>query len=640
MTTARLLDFRLRLLLSGSGLILFFVLMMGGAYANDGRIKIIPEPVKVTEQSGEFTLDNTTVLSLSDNKLKETADWFTTKLKASTGYELKRSNSGRKRISLELNAKADAAIGDEGYTLKVTPAEVILKANTTAGIFYGLQTILQLLPPDIESHSVKHVAWTMPCADIMDYPRFGWRGLMLDVSRHFFTKDEVKQFMDEMIRYKYNTLHLHLADDEGWRIEIKSLPELTRVGAWRVPRTGRWGKLPADLANEQPTDGGFYTQEDIKELLKYAAARGITILPEIDVPAHSLAMIASYPNLSCTQLQYRVNAGRDFYTREDNVLCVGNDSIFVVLDKVFTELAALFPSKYIHVGGDEAYKGFWKTCPKCKARMEHEHLKDVDELQSYFVKRMETMLKAKGKKMIGWDEILEGGLAPEATVMSWRGMAGGITAAKMNHHVVMTPWDFVYLDLYQGEQTAEPPTYGMCRLSDSYNYDPVPDSVDEKYILGGQGNLWTESVPVFRHVEYMTWPRSIALSEVYWSPKVKRNWDDFIPRLEDNFKRLDAADIKYARSVYNVIFKPVRINRYDYEINLATEIKGLDLYYSFDNTNPDAHYPKYTGQPLRWPIGANILKVITYRDGTPVGAQVDITKEDLAKRLDEKRHVY
>ena len=630
MTTPRLLR---------SVLFLFFVLLMTHAHASDGRIRIIPEPVKVTEQSGEFQLNTTTVLSYSDNKLKETADWFASKIKTSTGLELKKGN-GNNRISFELNEKADPTLGEEGYTLKVTPAEVTLKANTPAGIFYGIQTILQLLPPDIESNTVRNETWSMPCADILDYPRFGWRGLMLDVCRHFFTKDEVKQFIDEMVRYKYNTLHLHLSDDEGWRIEIKSLPKLTDVGAWRVPRSGLWGHMPAEMENEKPTAGGFFTQEDIKDLLAYAAARQVTILPEIDVPAHSLALIASYPNLSCTQLPYAVNAGREFYSREDNVLCVGNDSVFTVLDKVFTELAALFPSAYIHVGGDEAYKGFWKKCPKCQKRMEKEHLKDVDELQSYFVKRMETMLKAKGKKMIGWDEILEGGLAPEATVMSWRGMAGGIQAAKMNHHVVMTPWDFCYLDLYQGEPAAEPPTYGMCRLSDSYSYDPVPDSVDEKYILGGQGNLWTESVPVFRHAEYMTWPRSIALSEVYWSPKAKRNWDDFIPRLEYHFTRLDAADIKYSRSVYNVIFKPQRLNRYDYEVNLTSEIKGLDFYYSFDNTNPDAHYPKYTGQPLRWPIGATMLKVITYRDGKPIGAQVNISKDELAKRLDEKRHVY
>ena len=288
----------------------------------------------------------------------------------------------------------------------------------------------------------------------------------------------------------------------------------------------------------------------------------------------------------------------------------------MMLDKIFTELAALFPCEYIHVGGDEAYKGFWSDCPKCQKRMADEHLKNVDELQSYFVKRMEGILKSKGKKLIGWDEILEGGLAPEATVMSWRGMKGGIEAAKMNHHVVMTPWDYCYLDLYQGEASVEPTTYGMCRLTDSYTYDPVPDSVDEKFILGGQGNLWTERVHNFRQVEYMTWPRGLALAEVYWSPKASRNWDHFIEKMEAQFPRLDAAGIKYALSAYNVIYTPVRNkDGRTYSVKISTEIKGLDIYYTFDGTNPDPYYPKYTGEPISFPVGATQITANTFRNG-------------------------
>ncbi len=324
-------------------------------------------------------------------------------------------------------------------------------------MFYGLQTLLQLLPPDIEAAKAVNRSWTIPCVNIVDYPRFGWRGLMLDVSRHFFTKEEVKRYIDEMAKYKYNVFHWHLSDDNGWRIEIKAFPELTQKGAWRVERVGRWGTFAPAQPGEATPYGGFYTQDDIREIIRYAQDRYITILPEIDVPAHSLSMIAAMPNLSCTQLQYAVGPGDSLRRKNDNVLCIGNDSVYAVLDKVFTEIAALFPSKYIHIGGDEAFKGFWSNCPKCHKRMDKEHLKDVNELQSYFVKRMEKMLNSKGKKLIGWDEILEGGLAPEATVMSWRGMKGGIEAARMNHHVVMTPWDFCYLDLYQGETAAEPP---------------------------------------------------------------------------------------------------------------------------------------------------------------------------------------
>jgi hexosaminidase len=604
--------------------LLFLFFVFAGVHAEP--IKLIPQPVSVTEKPGRFVFDGGVRVRAMDPLLQPAADWFTGQLGAVA--------RGKKSIVLELMADKNV-IGKEGYILSVSPSEVKIKANSAAGAFYGLQTLLQMMPPDGGAGG----KW-IPCAEITDYPRFGWRGLMLDVSRHFFTKQEVEKYIDEMVRYKFNTLHLHLSDDQGWRLEIRSLPMLTRTGAWRVARTGRWGEFMPALADEPATEGGFYTQDDMREIIAYAKKRFVTILPEIDIPAHSLALIASYPNLSCTQLNYPVNAGFRNPTRDDNALCIGNDSVFDVLDKILTEVAALFPSEYIHIGGDEAYKGFWANCPKCKRRMEQEHLGNVDELQSYFVRRMETMLKSKGKKLIGWDEILEGGLAPEATVMSWRGMKGGITAARMNHQVVMTPWDFCYLDLYQGESSAEPPTYGICRLKDSYTYDPVPDSVEEKFILGGQGNLWTESVANFRHVEYMTWPRGLALAEVYWSPKSARNWDNFVGRMEAEFQRMDAADIKYARSAYNVILTPKRTQDRDFAISMSSEVNGLDIYYTFDQTNPDKHYPKYDGTPVKFPTGATQINVITYRDGKPIGAQVNVKKEDLAKRVNEAHHVY
>ncbi len=623
---------------------LIALLSLDASYATAGdSIAIIPRPLAMQVHDGHFVLTNSTAVTTtsSDADVKESIQWFINKIATSTGYHLSTKRSSKNAISLMLNKQADTSLHDEGYTLKVTPSIVTIMANKPAGLFYGLQTVLQLLPPSIASVTeVQNVKWTMPCVDIKDVPRFAWRGLMLDVSRHFFTKKEVEEYIDQMARYKYNTLHLHLADDQGWRIEIKSLPELTKVGAWRVKRTGRWGTFMAAFAGEPATDGGFYTQVDMKEIIKYAQDRFITILPEIDVPAHSLALISSYPNLSCTQLPYSVNAGGKGYERNDNVLCIGNDSTFSMLDKIFTEIAALFPNPYIHIGGDEAYKGFWDECPKCQKRMADEHLKDVNELQSYFVKRVEKIVESKGKKLIGWDEILEGGLAPDATVMSWRGMSGGIAAAKMGHKVVMTPWDYCYLDLYQGEPSGEPPTYGLCRLSDSYNYEPVPDSIDEKYILGGQGNLWTESVPTFRHAEYMTWPRAIALSEVYWSTKANKNWTDFITRLEKQFPRLDAANVKYARSMYNVIFEPARIKNSNFGVTLTSEVKGLDIYYTFDGTNPDQFSPKFDGKPIQFPVGATYLNAITYRDGKPIGEQINVSKDVLEKRLDEKHHVY
>lgn len=614
------------------------------SFAEDSTaIHIVPEPAEMSRTSGHFTLDENVSLEYKgkDTALLSTFSWFRNYIKKSTGYVLSQvTKSGGKAIVLKIDTKGNSTIGKEGYRLSVTAQAIQIKAQTPAGIFYGLQTLLQLLPAAIENDSVAHVAWMVPCVEITDYPRFGWRGLMLDVSRHFFTKEEVKSYIDEMAKYKFNVFHWHLTDDNGWRVEIKSLPLLTQKGAWRVARTGRWGTFQEPQPGEPTPYGGFYTQEEIREVIRYAQARNITILPEVDIPAHSLALITAYPNLSCTQQQYSVNPGSPFYKQDDNALCIGNDSVYLVLDKIFTELAALFPSPYIHIGGDEAYKGFWEKDLKCQALMKKEGLKNVEELQSYFVKRMEKMLLSKGKKLIGWDEILEGGLAPEATVMSWRGMQGGITAARMNHHVVMTPWDFTYLDLYQGEKLAEPATYGLCRLSDSYNYEPVPDSVDEKFILGGQGNLWTESVPTFRQAEYMTWPRALALSEVYWSPKEKRNWNLFTEKLETQFSRLDAADVKYARSVYNVIFKPLQQPDSSLAVDLSTEMAGLDIYYTFDYTNPDRHSARYDGRPISFPAGADQLNVVTYKKGKPVGAQINIKKEELNKRLAEKKHIY
>ena len=610
--------------------------------ADGGRIHLIPEPVSVKEQSGEFLLDKSvSIFSTSNDKqLQQSLKWFSSKIQTTTGIDINHTG-GTKRISIVINQQADTLIGKEGYKLSVTPENVTLTSNTAAGAFYGLQTIIQLLPPDIEAKkAAATINWIIPAVEITDYPRFGWRGLMLDVSRHFFTKQEVENFIDEMVKYKYNTFHWHLTDDQGWRIEIKSLPELTQKGAFSVKRTGRWGTFLPALANEKPTYGGFYTQEDIKEVVKYAQERYVTILPEIDVPGHSLALITTYPNLSSTKKQYSVNSGWRTTPQDDNSLDPSNEDVYKTLDKIFTEVAKLFPNPYIHVGGDEAYKGYWEKNPSCQKLMAKEGLKNVEELQSYFIKRLEKILESKGKKLIGWDEILQGGLAPSATVMSWRGMNGGIEAAKMNHEVVMTPWDYVYLDLYQGEPLAEPDTYGLCKLSDSYNFEPVPAGISEKLILGGQGNLWTESIPTYRQVEYMVWPRSIALSEVYWSPKAKKNWPDFFNRLEYDFARMDAADVNYAKSCYNVSFKPAKLSNGDLALTMNTEVAGLDIYYTFDSSIPDLHAAKYDGAALNFPMGATRIDVVTYRNGKQIGKQVNITKEELIKRSATERHVY
>jgi hexosaminidase len=434
---------------------------------------------------------------------------------------------------------------------------------------------------------------------------------------------------------------MHLTDDEGWRIEIKGLPKLTEVGAWRVNRVGRFGTFEAAGPTEPRDYGGFFTHDDIKELVKYAGDRFVNILPEVDVPGHSLAAIVSYPELSCTPgvEKYRVSPGtkimdwhsKGFTALIDNTLCPANEKVYTFLDKVFTQVAELFPFEYIHMGGDECAKNFWEKSPQIKALMKREGLKDMHEVQSYFVKRVEKIIESKGKKLIGWDEILEGGLAPNAAVMSWRGMKGGIEAAKLGHEVVMSPTTFAYLDYMQSDASIEAPVYATLRLKTAYTFEPIPEGVDPRFIKGGQGNLWTEQVYNTRQVQYMLWPRAQAIAESVWSPKDKKNWSDFAKRVEANFERMDMRQVKYARAMFDPIITAKKDSKGALSIELSTEVEGLDIHYSFDNSHPDNFYPKYSS-PLSVPKGASMLKVITYRDGKPIGRQIDLSIEELKKR--------
>jgi hexosaminidase len=591
---------------------------------------IIPQPVKVKSNTGSFEIKNHTAVYCKSEDLVGMGKYLGEQL---GGLEVK-NGSGR-GINLMIADEEVKGLGTEGYKLNVTASRIEIIANRPNGIFYGVQSLLQMLPPVMLNSSEKnYLLCEVRCVEIEDFPRFQWRGLLLDVSRHFFTIDEVKKLIDQMVMYKFNVLQLHLTDDQGWRIEIKSLPELTDIGAWRVPRTGLWWDRERPGDGEKATYGGFYTHEEIKDLVRYASERYVNILPEIEAPGHSMAAIASYPYLSSTGLQYKVNPGSKFYTIEDNSLCPGKESTFEYMDKVFTEVAELFPFEYIHIGGDECYKGFWEKCGDCRKRVSENGLKDMKELQSYFVKRLEKILEAKGKKLIGWDEILEGGLAPNATVMSWRGMEGGISAAKAQHHVVMSPVDFAYIDYYQGDPAVEPPTFAMLRLNKVYTFEPVPEGVDSSFILGGQGNLWTESVPTFRHAEYMLWPRSLALSEVFWSPKNTRDWAGFVHRTDANLERMKQMDINFATSYHDAIIKPSKDEKGNLLIQLDTEIEGLELFYTFDNTYPDHHSPLYNkGEKLTIPTDADTFIVITCKDGKPVGKMITVSLTELAKRV-------
>lgn len=595
---------------------------------------LIPVPQEIKTGNSAFELTGRTAIGCDgqNEALVGIARYLNEKIAPATGFTLPVKEKGAIRFELT----GDDSLGKEGYRLNVNPSGVNITASAPAGIFYGVQTFLQLLPPEIGSAAPQPgTVWTAAAVDITDAPQFPWRGIMLDVSRHWFTKDEVKRLIDELAEYKLNVFHWHLTDDQGWRLEIPSLPRLTEVGAWRAPRVGQWWQREPQQPGEKATYGGFYTAADVREVLDYAAARFVRVIPEIDVPGHSVAALVAYPELACMQAPAAVGVGNKFYGEDENTLCAGKESTFEFMDKVLTEVAALFPDEYVHIGGDECYKGFWHKCPRCQARMKAEGLKDEKELQSYFIHRMEALLKAKGKKLIGWDEILEGGLAPDATVMSWRGMEGGIQAAQAGHHVIMTPTEHCYLDLWQGEPSVEPDTYSMCRLSDSYRFNPVPGGVPAELVLGGQGNIWAESVPTFRHAEYMAWPRGWALAEVLWSGPGKCEWTDFYPRVERHFARADYAGINYARSMYNAVITPEWEADGSLAVTLASELPGTDIYYTFDNTDPDEFTPKYE-LPVRVPKNATWLRVVTYRGGKPAGKVITLRISELEKRAGDK----
>ncbi len=511
-------------------------------------LPVIPRPAQAEARPGIFELRPDTRL-VAAGAAQPAARALATALAPATGFALRvTSQRGAgvpdHAIEFELTA-ADAALGAEGYVLDVTPARVHIRAPAAAGLFYGVQTLLQLLPPEVFSpYLMTRVPWQFPCVAITDRPRFPWRGLMLDVCRHFASTSFVLRFLDQMALHKLNTFHFHLTEDQGWRIEIKRFPRLTTVGAARASST-----RPGDRNAQDGVPYGpyFFTQDDIREIVAYAAARHITVVPEIEMPGHSLAALAGYPELACT--------GGPFATGTrwgviPDVYCAGKDGTFAFLQGVLDEVLALFPSEFVHIGGDECPKDRWKVCPDCQARIAAEGLKDEHELQSWFVQRMERYLRSKGRRLIGWDEILEGGLAAGASVMSWRGTQGGIAAAAAGHDVVMTPTDSCYLDYYQSADTArEPEAIGGCLpLQKVYAYDPLPTALPperQRHILGVQGNIWTEFIPSPRQVEFMTHPRAAALAEVGWTPQAQREIADFAARLPTHLRRLDFLGVHY-----------------------------------------------------------------------------------------------
>ena len=533
--------------------LLLLGLLVPGLYthAQDAPAAIIPEPVSTQWHSGSFALDKNTVLVASDSDLLA-ANFLNDYLQRFYGLHLPVNKPGAHAITLRT-----APGGRNGhYHLETTANTITIVGSTHAGTFYGIQTLIQLLPLSpfqaTDNGPVVRTAdgtLKIPAVTVDDYPRFDYRGLHLDVGRHFFSVDFVKRYIDFIALHKMNYFHWHLTEDQGWRIEIKKYPKLTEIGAWRSGTI--IGHNPG-TGNDSTPHGGYYTQDQIKEVVKYAADRYITVIPEIEMPGHALAALASYPWLGCTGGPYQVAQHWGVFK---DVYCAGNDSVFQFLQDVLDEVIPLFRAKYIHIGGDECPKDSWKACPKCQKRMHELGLKNEDELQSWFIQRMEKYINSKGKSIIGWDEILEGGIAPNATIMSWRGEKGGIDAAKQHHNVIMTPGQYVYFDHSQTHNDDSLTIGGYLPLQQVYGYEPVPAELtgsDTGYVLGAQANLWTEYMSNPAKVEYMLFPRLSALSEVLWSPKASRNYMDFQHRLADQYKRYALWKANH----YDVYFKP------------------------------------------------------------------------------------
>ena len=499
-------------------------------------INVIPKPLSLVQNEGSFKVTKSTKFYASTPEAKTIATFFASKIESSTGYDLAISEEEVSSNAIALLIDNSLEVNDEGYTLDATDKLVSIKAKTAKGLFYGMQTLMQLLPAEIESTTVVNgIAWTLPCVTIKDEPRFAYRGIMLDPCRHFIPVENIKKQLDVLALFKINQFHWHLTEDQGWRIEIKKYPKLTEIGSKRVDGEGT-------------EYSGFYTQEQIKEVVAYASERFINVIPEIELPGHALAAISAYPDLSCKgdSLSPRIIWGV-----EEDVYCAGKEETFKFLEDVISEVVTLFPGEYFHIGGDECPKVRWEKCPLCQKRMRENKLKNEHELQSYFVQRIEKVLASHGKKMIGWDEILEGGLAPSATVMSWRGEDGGIAAASMDHDVIMTPGsNGMYLDHYQGDSKIEPVAIGgYTLLEKTYSYNPVPDTLaglgKSNFVKGVQGNIWSEYMYTTDLMEYRIYPRILAVAEIGWTPLEGKDYKDFERRIDNALVRLDCHGINY-----------------------------------------------------------------------------------------------
>lgn len=582
----------------------------------DDAVSVVPRPQHVEQTDGSFTVSAKTPLYIDNDteEMRRIAGFLNGKLGVAAGFELDirvaYSDSEGRGIFFR-----NAGLRPESYALHVRPERIVIEYGDGAGAFYALQTLFQLLPTDVfADHKVRGVKWRVPCCDIEDAPRFPYRGMHLDCCLHFFDIEFLKKFIDDMAMHKVNRFHWHLTEDQGWRLEIKKYPLLTEKGQWR--RETVIGSLKSGIYDGTP-HGGFYSQEEVRDLVRYAQERYVTIIPEIEMPGHALAAISCYPELSCGLEDHYETATKWGVFKQ--VFCP-KDETFKFLEDVMDEVFELFPSRLVHIGGDECPKASWKQCPHCQALIKKEGLKDEFELQSWFIRRMEKYINSKDHEIIGWDEILQGGLAPNAKVMSWLGEEGGIKAAQQHHEVVMAPYPKYYLDYWQADPDSEPLAMdGVTVLRTMYDYEPVPAVLtpeEAEYIIGVEGCVWTEYIATPERVEYMAWPRMCAIAESGWYSGAK-DWDGFTRRLEKHMERLDNMNIGYCDAFHNPFIEFHKDTPNDYVVTITVDAPDAEIHYTLDGSTPTAASPKY-----EMPFVINRQQKVTavaIRDGKQIG---------------------
>ena len=597
-------------------MLLAFMVSCAEKKVQENTVSVIPQPMCVRVDEGTFSIDKNTKVFVDypTEEVLRTVGFLNEKFAKAAGFELE-VIAGGTMPKENFIAFMDAGMESEHYVINVYPTSIFIEYGDGAGAFYGLQTLFQMLPTEIYSQEVhKRMNWSVPCCHVGDKPRFEYRGMHLDVCLHYFDIEFLKKYIDVMAAHKVNRFHWHLTEDQGWRLEIKKYPLLTEKGQWRKETVV--GSLKSGVYDGTP-HGGYYTQEQVKELVKYAAERYVTIIPEIELPGHALAAIACYPELSCGLEDHYETATKWGVFKQ--VYCT-KETTFKFLEDVFDEVFELFPSELIHIGGDECPKASWKACPHCQSMIKKLGLKDEFELQSYFVTRMEKYINSKGRQIIGWDEILQGGLAPNAKVMSWLGEEGGIKAAQQHHEVVMSPHQKYYLDYWQADPFSEPLAMsGPTTLRMMYDYDPVPEVLtyeESKYIIGVEGCVWTEYMPTPERVEYMAWPRMCAIAETGWARQAK-DWDGFTRRLEKHFDRLDGMEVGYCDAFYSPMIVFHKDTPHNMVVTMTVDAPDAKIHYTLDGSQPTTDSPVYDK-----PFSINQSQIVTalaVRDGRQIG---------------------